>query len=146
MISEVTRARLQEAARRRWAKPGHRELISQLATGRRHSDESREAMRRAVRKARFSDVDTRFDAKWAAVPSGCWVWVGSKFSKGYGQFRVGEKRICAHRFSWERAHGAIPPGLQLDHLCRNTSCVNPDHLEPVTQSVNMRRAFASKAV
>jgi hypothetical protein len=80
---------------------------------------------------------------WAKVDktSDCWIWTAHKV-KGYGQFRLGGKgsrQVGAHRVSYEWAHGPIPETLQLDHLCRNPVCVNPDHLEPVTSRVNMLR-------
>lgn len=74
----------------------------------------------------------------------CWLWTGAIQSGGYGEIRhLGRTRL-AHRVSYEVHVGPIPIGLQLDHLCRNTRCVNPTHLEPVTQSVNVRRAFAAR--
>ena len=73
----------------------------------------------------------------------CWLWTGPVFG-GYGQFQpcvTGMNRSCfAHRFSYELFIGPIPEGLVLDHLCRVRLCVNPVHLEPVTQSENMLRA------
>ena len=77
--------------------------------------------------------------------TGCWQWIGTFYSNGYGMFakaRNGSKRpsfALAHRYSYEAAHGAIPGGLVLDHLCRNRGCVNPDHLEPVTVRENLLR-------
>lgn len=53
------------------------------------------------------------------------------------------KKLLAHRWSYEFHVGPIPEGLDLDHLCRNRGCVNPDHLEPVTREENIRRAFAT---
>ena len=80
------------------------------------------------------------------VAGECWVWKGSVFKKptgSYGQIRTGHagerKLVRAHRFSYEAFVGPIPEGLSLDHLCRNTLCVNPSHLEPVTHAENMRR-------
>ena len=69
----------------------------------------------------------------------CWTWLGSLFKTGYGQFWNGEKVVRAHRYSYELLKGEIPKGLQLDHLCRNRYCVNPKHLEPVTNRENVLR-------
>lgn len=73
----------------------------------------------------------------------CWIWVGS-FRKSidcitYGCIKFNYKTYSSHRFVYEYLVGEIPLGLELDHLCRNPSCVNPDHLEPVTRTVNVRR-------
>jgi hypothetical protein len=75
--------------------------------------------------------------------SGCWVWTGSLDRGGYGKFIVRNKTHIAHRFVYTALKGEIPTGLQLDHLCFNTACVNPDHLEPVTAAENMRRRVAA---
>lgn len=69
----------------------------------------------------------------------CWEWLGYKDSLGYGRFMAEKRDHLAHRVVYEALVGPIPEGLVIDHLCRNPSCVNPDHLEPVTQSVNVRR-------
>jgi len=77
--------------------------------------------------------------------TGCWLWNGSKSSTGYGQIWVPgktrqESRLAqAHRFTFEMFRGEIPRGYQIDHLCRCRNCVNPNHLEPVTQQENIRR-------
>lgn len=70
----------------------------------------------------------------------CWIWIGcpSK-STGYGKLRFKNKFWSGHRFVYEHLVGPIPDGLQLDHLCRNRICVNPDHLEPVTCKENLLR-------
>lgn len=74
---------------------------------------------------------------------GCWVFTGSRNVKGYG--RIGIRRpghgrsILAHRLAYELAKGPIPEGLEVDHLCRNRACVNPDHLEAVPHITNVRR-------
>lgn len=73
------------------------------------------------------------------MTSGCWVWMGCLDSKGYGQIMIHRKRLMAHRVGYEGMVGPIPDGLVLDHLCRNTSCVRPDHLEVVTFTENVRR-------
>lgn len=74
----------------------------------------------------------------------CWVWTGSKRRRGYGRINIEGKSVVAHRFAYELLVGPIPDGLHLDHLCRNTSCVNPDHLEPVPCGENIRRGLTGK--
>lgn len=78
----------------------------------------------------------------------CWEYRGTKRARGYGVIVVGpgRKAQAAHRAVWEGLVGPVPAGLVLDHLCRNTSCVNPDHLEPVTQAENIRRGYAPAAL
>lgn len=68
----------------------------------------------------------------------CWNWLGWSKS-GYGGLSKDGKRHRAHRYIYELLVGKIPEGLEIDHLCRNKKCVNPEHLEPVTHSENMRR-------
>ena len=76
----------------------------------------------------------------------CWTWTGSHFQSGYGQQWVNGKNCKAHRVSYVAAIGPIPDGLVLDHLCRNHACVRPDHLEPVTDRVNVLRGEGPAAV
>lgn len=74
----------------------------------------------------------------------CWLWTAGRFPSScgyYGCFRADGRNIRAHRYAYELLVGPIPEGLQLDHLCRNTLCVNPDHLEPVTARENNMRGF-----
>ena len=68
----------------------------------------------------------------------CWLWRGA-LAHGYGRFRVEGRLVGAHRYAYEFCVGPIPDGLQIDHLCRVRHCVNPDHMEPVTQRVNILR-------
>ena len=86
-------------------------------------------------------VAARFWAKVdvSAGPTGCWLWLASK-GKGYGKFSMPRQSpVEAHRMAYILVHGAVPDGLELDHLCRNTLCVNPAHLEAVTHTENVRR-------
>jgi hypothetical protein len=69
--------------------------------------------------------------------SGCWEWQGYLDRDGYGHDGKGG----AHRSAYVAKFGPVPPGMQLDHLCRNRRCVNPDHLEPVTHRENQRRGI-----
>jgi hypothetical protein len=69
----------------------------------------------------------------------CWFWTGYKNPKGYGKITVNYKPIMAHRYSYEYYIDSIPKGLVLDHLCENKDCVNPAHLEPVTNQENLIR-------
>lgn len=88
----------------------------------------------------LTDLPARMQAK-IAVEGGCWVWTGAKNNRGYGSASAGKNRsVLAHRKSYELTKGEIPEGLQIDHLCENTSCVNPAHLEAVTAEEHMRRA------
>jgi hypothetical protein len=71
----------------------------------------------------------------------CWIWMAGKTTDGYGRFRVSPTlRVLAHRWSYETLVGPIPAGMQIDHLCKNPPCVNPDHLEPVAGAENARRS------
>ena len=79
---------------------------------------------------------------WDQVDVGdCWEWTGKRHSQGYGLCRRGLPSIYAHRTSWILLVGPIPGGYQIDHLCRNRLCINPDHLEPVTPRTNQIRGY-----
>lgn len=83
------------------------------------------------------------------VVEDCWEWVGSLDSKGYGVMLIGGrggKKKYAHRLMYELERGPIPHGLELDHLCRNTRCVKPAHLEAVTHRENLMRGFGVGAL
>lgn len=71
-------------------------------------------------------------------PDECWEWTASG-SKDYGTFYDHGRSRQAHRVAWELTNGPVPDDLPLDHLCRNKRCVNPGHLEPVSQKTNLHR-------
>lgn len=73
---------------------------------------------------------------------GCWVWTGASHSKGYGQVWFNKKQFSTHRAMMMATDQVIPPGMQVDHLCRNPPCCNPAHLEIVTPAENVRRGRA----
>ena len=81
----------------------------------------------------------------AGHTSPCWLWQLATNAKGYARSRLPSRfnpagrALFIHRVSYERAIGPIPDGLVIDHLCRNRSCLNPAHLEPVTPLENQRR-------
>jgi hypothetical protein len=86
-----------------------------------------------------ADVD-RFFAKVTAVAhTACWHWRATLKADGYGQVCIDKRTRRAHRVAYEMAIGPIPDNLDLDHRCRERSCVNPAHLEPVTRAENLRR-------
>lgn len=88
----------------------------------------------------------RFNEKYMPEPmSGCWLWLGSKTQHGYGQIWLNGRIELAHRISYEMFCAEIPATLEIDHLCKNKSCVNPAHLEAVTHQVNTQRAYPNKA-
>jgi hypothetical protein len=93
----------------------------------------------------------RFEEKYIPEPnSGCWLWTAG-CTDGYGQIWVGSRAegtgrmAYAHCISYEFYVGPIPEGLELDHKCRVRSCVNPDHLEPVTTRENILRGMGATA-
>lgn len=72
----------------------------------------------------------------------CWVWQGMN-AKGYGRLFIREENhstVVAHKVMYELLMGLVPEGLELDHLCRNRACINPNHLEPVTHLENLLRS------
>lgn len=89
-----------------------------------------------------SDAEERFFG-FVDKTNGCWEWRGSVW-KGYGKFWFNGRMVKAHRFSYSLVHGDIE-GV-LDHLCRNRACVNPDHLEDVSNKENCMRGEAPTAI
>ena len=114
-----------------------------LAPGRAMTDIETAGLNRAGRRSggnRYPSPLERFEAAYEPEPtSGCWLWFKNRMIHGYGRFSVEDKDVLAHRWSYEHFIGPIPTGLTLDNLCRNRSCVNPNHLEPVTNRENILR-------
>lgn len=93
----------------------------------------------------MTTVLDKFESRIQPSLGGCWKWTGS-LTRGYGViYPPGEKRQYAHRWSYEYHRDEIPAGLEIDHLCRNTWCVNPWHMEPVTHQVNILRSTSPMA-
>lgn len=86
-------------------------------------------------------VEDRFWSKVEKTDT-CWLWLGARTRGGYGLFRL-KKMRSAHRVVYEMMVGRIPDGYDLDHLCRVRHCVNPAHLEPVTERENALRGFGA---
>lgn len=76
--------------------------------------------------------------------TGCWEWQRYLMPNGYGTLTRNSKVQLAHRYYYEQEFGKIPTGKELDHLCRNRKCVNPNHLEPVTRTENAHRGAKTK--
>lgn len=102
-------------------------------------------MRKPERLPRIVSVRERLEVRRAVDGNGCWNWMGHRDPDGYGRISIKRQARLVHRVSYEFYVGPIPAGLQLDHLCRNRACFNPEHLEPVTSLVNSRRSPISHA-
>lgn len=90
---------------------------------------------------------TMQDRFWAKVnkTESCWLWTACTGRRGHGYFGINGKNRAAHRVAYEMLVGPIPPGLTLDHLCRQPACVNPAHLEPVDNRTNVLRGIGPTA-
>lgn len=87
----------------------------------------------------------KIEQKYLINDNGCWIWQLTKCANGrYGYVRYHHRMRLAHIVYYIEKYGPIPVGMELDHTCRNTLCVNPDHLEPVTHEENIRRHHSYK--
>ena len=111
--------------------PEHLELVTRQENLKR---------RDAVTPTQFTakNLSARIMSRVTETPDGCWTWTGA-LVRGYGVISVGGKTRYVHRMLYEIVNGEIPENHDLDHLCRESSCVNPSHLEPVTRSENVAR-------
>lgn len=92
-------------------------------------------------------VRNTIETFWAQVEvtGACWLWTGGLTDEGYGYYWLSGRTYGAHRIAYNDLIGDVPPGMHLDHLCRIRNCVNPDHLEVVTPTVNSDRANRYRA-
>lgn len=81
------------------------------------------------------------DLSYSVDRNGCWIPKKKPATVGYVYFYVNGVYILAHRYMWVMKNGPIPEGKEIDHLCRNRGCCNPDHLEAVTREVNSQRGM-----
>lgn len=94
----------------------------------------------------LSVTSPRFWGRFCETADGCWEWTGALSSGRYGCVGVDGTAWLTHRYAYTLAVGPIPDGLTIDHLCRNTVCGNPAHLEAVPQRINTLRGIAPSAV
>ena len=89
----------------------------------------------------YYDREKRLLRGIEVTSGGCWEWQGARDPSGYGSIKRMGKKTNTHKASYEHHVGPVPEGLDLDHLCRNRICCNPEHLEPVTRSINAKRGL-----
>ena len=86
-----------------------------------------------------------FHRSYTIQGNGCWIWQGRKTPNGYAVIYVAGRNLVAHRWAYQVLVAPVPDLLQMDHLCRTPACVNPSHLEPVTQRENILRGDSPTA-
>lgn len=94
--------------------------------------------------ASSATILARIERRTTTDANGCWVWQGAK-TTGYGAINTGSRNWLVHRWMYEHFRGPILAELTLDHLCRNRSCCNPDHLEAVARGENVLRGEGPSA-
>ena len=81
------------------------------------------------------------------IKNNCWVWTNHKpRPDGYVKIVYKKKQVLIHRLSYEVFKDELTKGLEIDHLCRNKLCINPDHLEEVTHKENVLRGISPMAI
>lgn len=96
-------------------------------------------------KGRWGKTGVAWHERYEVDENGCWLWTGRVWgNSGYGSFKRNGRIVSAHRAFYELHVGPIPPGMEIDHLCRVPLCVNPRHMEPVTHAENDRRGAATR--
>jgi hypothetical protein len=107
-----------------------------------------------IRSRRGSEMDRPIGKRspdperfWQKVKKtgACWEWVAYRDRAGYGRFMVGGVPKLAHRVSYALAFGSVPEGSEIDHVCHNPACVNPDHLRPASRSHNAQNMSGARA-
>ncbi len=98
-------------------------------------------LRALCERATKDVIERRFFSHVFLTNVGCWPWRGARTSGGYATFQVKGLQVTAHRWLYDRWFG-LHANLDLDHLCRNRWCVNPTHLEPVSNRENILRPNA----
>lgn len=96
-----------------------------------------------VKSERYDDPELAFAAR-TERRGDCLVWTGATYPSGYGQLRINNKVVRAHRYAWERANGPIPEGMVIDHMCFNRACVNVNHLRVGTDSLNKQNLAGAR--
>lgn len=92
------------------------------------------------------EASQRINSRVRRDANGCLIYLGRIHPSGYGMVWYEGRHRLVHRLAWELVNGPIPDGLVMDHLCRNPSCINLEHLEPVTTAVNVYRGIGPSAI
>ncbi|MFV0512513.1 MAG: HNH endonuclease signature motif containing protein [Jhaorihella sp.] len=96
---------------------------------------------------RRGEIMDRIIDRTVILTNGCWEWQGPFSGNGrgggYPRMSLDGQTVAVHRVVYTHVHGYIPGKKQIDHVCRNRACVNPDHLEMVTHRTNQKRRAAA---